>query len=106
MLILDVRRAHFYAKALRRVFIEMPREDPRWQEWQEVAELLHSLYGTLDAAANLEPSYSGVLGECDYVKSRASPYLFWSRDQEVRLLVSSVLAGATMLRRRRWSSGE
>ena len=32
MLIIDVRRAHFYARALRRVFIGMPREDPRWKE--------------------------------------------------------------------------
>ena len=30
--IIDVRRAHFYAKAIRRVFVEMPKEDPRYDQ--------------------------------------------------------------------------
>ena len=52
LLVLDVRRAHFYAKAFRRIFVEMPKEDPRWEQCGGVAELLKSLYGTRDAAAN------------------------------------------------------
>ena len=52
MMILDVRRAHFYARALRRMFIQMPEEDPRLQECQGVNELIIPLYGTQDAVAN------------------------------------------------------
>ena len=52
ILILDVRRAHFYAKSIRRVFAEMPLEDARAQGEDRTAELLCSLYGTQDAAAN------------------------------------------------------
>ena len=57
MMVLDVRRSHFYAKALRRVFVEMPKEDSRCSQDQSVAELIHSLYGTRDAAANWEASF-------------------------------------------------
>ena len=50
-IVLDVRRAHFYARALRRVFIKMPPEDPRYNAEDPTAELEYSLYGTQDAAA-------------------------------------------------------
>ena len=76
MLILDVRRAHFYAHALRRVFVEMPKEDPRSSQCQGVAELLKSFYGTQDAAANWEAEYSRRLCELGYAKGVASPCLF------------------------------
>ena len=87
MLILDVRRAHFYAKALRRVFVEMPKEDPRWHECQGVAELLMSLYGTQDASANWEAEYSKCLIEGGYQKGEASPCLFYNALSKVRALV-------------------
>ena len=77
MMILDVRRAHFYAKALRRIFVEMPREDARWNECQGVAELLMSLYGTQDAAANWEAEYSSKLQGWGYRKGEASPCVFY-----------------------------
>ena len=32
VVIIDVRRAHFYAKALRRIFVQMPTEDPRHEQ--------------------------------------------------------------------------
>ena len=76
MMILDVKRAHLYAKALRRLFIEMPKEDPRWAECHGVAELLMSLYGTQDAAANWEAEYSQKLEQWGYAKGKASPCLF------------------------------
>ena len=50
--VLDVRRAHFYARAIWRVFVKMPPEDPRYREEDPTAELTYSLYGTQDAVAN------------------------------------------------------
>merc|ERR1712020_564044 len=87
MMILDVRRAHFYARALRRMFIEMPKEDPRWEECQGVAELIMSLYGTQDAAANWEAEYSKRLVEGGYIKGKASPCLFHHPEDGVQALV-------------------
>ena len=49
---LDIKRAHFYAKARRPVFVELPAEDPRYGDPEVCGELLYSLYGTRDAAAN------------------------------------------------------
>ena len=52
VLIVDVRRAYFYAPAERRVFVQLPVED--WVEGDEhmCGLLLQSLYGTRDAAKN------------------------------------------------------
>ena len=63
MTVLDVKRAHFYARAVRRVFIEMPTEDPRNTGGDRTAELRYSLYGTQDAAANWENTYASALEE-------------------------------------------
>ena len=52
IMVLDVIRAHFYARALRRVFIKMPVEDPRYVQCDGVAELQKAMYGTQDAAVN------------------------------------------------------
>ena len=53
-LLCDVRRAHFYAKAIRGVSINMPPGDPRFDPSDPTAEFIHSLYGMQDAAANWE----------------------------------------------------
>ena len=46
----DVSRAHFYADAVRRVFIELPESDPMSANRDMVGELQKTMYGTLDAA--------------------------------------------------------
>ena len=45
----DVRRAYFYAKQKRNVFINLPAEDEEAKEG-EVGQLMLCLYGTRDAA--------------------------------------------------------
>ena len=65
----------------------MPREDPRWEECQGVAELLQSLYGTQDAAANWEAEYSSKLVQWGFRKGQASPCIFYSEELNVRVLV-------------------
>jgi hypothetical protein len=49
---MDVRRAYFYAKATRPVYIEIPIEDFEPGDEGKVARLNLSLYGTRDAAQN------------------------------------------------------
>ena len=74
-MLLDVRRAHFYAKALRKIFINMPREDPRFDPADPTAELVHSLYGTQEAAANWEAEYSRALIEAGFTRGLGSACL-------------------------------
>ena len=74
---MDVRRAHFYAAAQRKIFIELPAEDPRSQDPEVCGELLQSLYGTRDASSNWEKSYSATMVNGGFVKGQASPCHFW-----------------------------
>ena len=59
----DVRRAFFYAKALRPVWVELPEEDYSEEDREEdmVGKLEMSLYGIRDAGANLHLTYSSFL---------------------------------------------
>ena len=61
---LDVRRAYFYAKATRPVYIEIPIENFKPGDESKVARLNLSLYGTRDAAQNwaMEHTTSSRLG--------------------------------------------
>ena len=48
----DVKRAYFYAKATRPIYVEIPAEDKEEGDESMVAMLNLSLYGTRDAAQN------------------------------------------------------
>ena len=87
MMILDVRRAHFYAKALRKVFIRLPAEDPRAADPKMCGELLRSLYGTQDAAHNWENESATGLVEDGLRRGQASPCQYIDPLTGVRLLV-------------------
>ncbi len=50
----DVRRAYFNAKATRDIFIQLPEEDPNYGRQGVCGKLRLSMYGTRDAAQNLE----------------------------------------------------
>ena len=52
MMSIDVRRAYFYAKTIRPVYIEIPKEDWEPGDEERIARLNFSLYGTRGAAQN------------------------------------------------------
>ena len=58
---IDVSRANFYARSKRRVFIDLPAEDPRAGEPGLCGELERKMYGTYDIAALWGEDYSGHL---------------------------------------------
>ena len=58
IMINDIRRAYFYAKAKRAVYVELPAEDCEPGDENMCGELLYSMYGTRDAASNWEREYS------------------------------------------------
>ena len=87
MMVIDIKRAHFYATSIRRVFVQLPPEDPRYGEPGVCAELLQSMYGTRDAAANWEAAYTQVLVQAGFTRGQASPCHFWHEKWDVRVLV-------------------
>ena len=70
-MILDVKRAHFYARAIREVYITMPKEDPSFDVADPTAVLLQSLDGTQDAAANWEAQYASTVEQLGFVRARS-----------------------------------
>ena len=85
ILLADVRRPHFYA--LRRIFVEMPREDQNLSQCGGVAEMVMSLYSTRDEAAYWEAEYSRLLTDAGMAKGQAAPCLFYDAAAGVRVLV-------------------
>ena len=76
MYVADVSRAHFYAEAVREVYIELPKEDPRSQDPDAVGRLSRTMYGTLDAAERWGLHYTAKLLEAGFLQGQASPCLF------------------------------
>ena len=63
LLVIDERRAHFYAKARRSVHIELPEGDGGGPGSRQCGLLRKSLYGTRDAAKSWECELGGFLEE-------------------------------------------
>ena len=72
-MLIGIKRAHFYAAAQRKIFVELPPEDPRYGEMDLCGEWLQSLYGTRDASSNWEKEYTKTLVSGGSVKGMASP---------------------------------
>ena len=86
-LVIDVRRAHFHAKARRRVHIELPKGDgggPGSGQW---VLLRKRLYGTRDAAQNWECELGGFMKEIGLRRGQASTCL---HSEEARETSASV----------------
>ena len=76
LLVIDVRRAYFYAKARRRVYIELPEGDGGGPGSRQCGLLRKSLYGTRDAAQNWECELGGFLEEIGLRRGQASTCLY------------------------------
>lgn len=84
---IDVSRAHFYATAVRDVYIELPGEDPKSQIPGACGKLRKTMYGTLDAAERWGEHYAEVLRDAGFTRGRASPCHFWCKEHELWVLV-------------------
>ncbi len=73
---IDVKRAYFYAPAVRPIYIRIPKED--WEEGDQgrVGKLNLSLYGTRDAAMNWTGTYTKFLEACGFTRGKGSPCNF------------------------------
>ena len=87
LLVIDVRRAHFYAKARRRVHIELPEGDGGGPSSRQCGLLRKSFYGTRDAAQNWECELGGFSEEIGLRRGQASTCLY---SEEARGISTSV----------------
>eukprot|EP00973_Karenia_brevis_P093239 12416353-Karenia_brevis.AAC.1 len=85
--LIDVSRAHFYAKSQRKVYIRLPEGDPRAGDGQTCGLLQRTMYGTLDAAALWEEEYSKTLTAAGFTKGIANPCHFHHPTRHISTLV-------------------
>ena len=80
-------RAHFYADAVRDVYVRLPDEDPKAKLPAVCGKLRKTMYGSLDAAQRLGEHYAQVLETAGFSRSVASPCHFFHKDLDTYILV-------------------
>ena len=92
IVVCDVRRAYFYAKINRDVFIELPEEDPE-SGGDTVGKLRLCLYGTRDAAKSWQETLSRHLETIGFKQGRGHPSVFHHPQRGIKALVHRRLCG-------------
>ena len=82
----DVRRAYFYAKASRNLFVELPEEDPR-KAVGPVGRLKLCFYGTRDAAKSWQRTLTDHLLKIGFTRGRGHVSVFHHVDKGINTLV-------------------
>ena len=86
LMINDVRKAYFYAKIQRDVYIELLKEDPDHRK-ELLGKLKLCLYGTRDAAKGWQETFSSHLESIGFIRGRGHPSVFWHPRRQVKTLV-------------------
>ena len=86
LMVNDVSRAYFYAKATRCIYIELPEEDVEGAP-DEIGRLELSLYGTRDGAVNWQDTLSSHLVEAGFVRGVGHPAVFVHPVRDIWLMV-------------------
>ena len=76
LMVNDVSRAYFYAKATRKVYLEIFDEDREPGDENMAGELQYNMYGTRDAAQNWQEEFSDMLKRIGFSAGRSSPCVF------------------------------
>ena len=87
IMLVDVSRAHFYADAVRDVYIQLPEEDPESQHPGKCGKLEKTMYGTLDAAERWAEHYAATLCAAGFIRGTASPCHFYHPGKDIWVLV-------------------
>ena len=85
LILIDVRRAHFYSAARRKVFVELPVE--ACTDKSKVGRLLRSMYGSRDAGVNWEFAICQVMIAIGCMQGRASPCIYRHLEKQLRVWV-------------------
>ena len=88
IMVIDVKRAYFFARATREIYVELPDEDKRDDDVEPMCGLLNlSLYGTRDAAKNWAVECEKTLGEIGFEKGISQPGLYRHEKRDMALLI-------------------
>lgn len=83
----DVSRAFFHAKATRNFYVQLPGEDRKGGGEEFCGKFNYSMYGTRDVAQNWAADYSTRLVEPGVQQGKASPCIFYHKSRGIRTLV-------------------
>lgn len=82
MLILDIKRAFLHGRAKRELYVELPREDPRWRP-NLCARLNRSMYGTRDAPQIWQEEVRNKMQSIGFVSSKVSPCVYFHKQKGI-----------------------
>jgi len=89
VLIADVSRAFFEAKARRKLCVELVDEDKTEDDKAEdkVGLLELSMYGTRDAATNWQEEVAKEMRGWGFRRGRYNPCMYWHRERGIKVLI-------------------
>ena len=85
LMLIDVRRAHFYSTAWRKVFVEHPAE--ACTDKSKVGRLLRSMFGCREIGVNWEFAICQVMVAIGFVQGTASPCIYRHLEKQLRVWV-------------------
>ena len=85
--VIDIKRAYFYAPAVRPILIEIPEEDKDDNDEGLVGQLMLSLYGTRDASQNWTSTYTKLMLDIGFSRGAASPCNFTHASLDIDVTV-------------------
>ena len=87
MMINDVARAFFEAKATRMICVELPEECAEAEGGRNVALLNMSLYGTRDAAMNWQEEVAKQMRKWGFSRGKYNPCLYSHSEWKIRVFL-------------------
>ena len=83
----DISRSFFHARAKREAFIQLPPEDTKAGQEDMRVRLQCSMYGTRDAAQNCYEEYLQQFAQIGFRQGLASPCVFYHPERGIRTYV-------------------
>ena len=103
----DVSRAFFHAKARRDVFVQIAEEDKQPGDETMCGKLNFSMYGTRDAAQNWATEYADMLVSIGFAQGSASPCVFYHEERQIRTFVhGDDYVSSALPKQLEWLKGE
>ena len=87
LMINDVSRVFFHAKARRDVYVQIAEEDQEFGDERKCGQLNYSMYGTRDAAQHWATEYAEMLVDIGFTQGKASPCVFHHKGRHIRTFV-------------------
>ena len=79
-----MKRAHFYSKAPRELYVEIPSEGKKPEDGDVVGRLARSLYGTRDAPMNWDLTIAEFMKKLGFLQGQSNPCIYYHPARELR----------------------